>query len=153
MVALGAGGLNLKEYLTNKTGGCKVTGDEKRRKIFDRIKDITQNKQFIVALFGIVLLAFAVNLVELVCSAGLPAIYTKVLTMSNLPTWQYYIYLLFYILIFMLDDMFIFFTAMVTLHAVGIQSKYARVSHLIGGIMMFVIGLLMLFKPELLMFG
>lgn len=153
IVALGAGGLNIKEYITNKTGGCNVTGDEKRRKIFDKIKGITQNKQFVVALFGIILLAFAVNLVELVCSAGLPAIYTKVLTMSRLPTWQYYLYLLFYIFIFMLDDLIIFFTAMITFQAVGIQSKYSRFSHLIGGILMLIIGLLLLFKPELLMFG
>jgi thiol-disulfide isomerase/thioredoxin len=153
LLALGAGGLNLKEYLVNRTGGCKVTGDEKRRHVFEKIKGITQNKQFLVALFGIILLAFAVNLVELVCSAGLPAVYTKVLTMSELPTWQYYLYLLFYIFIFMLDDLIIFITAMVTLHAVGIQSKYARVSHLIGGILMLIIGFLMLFKPELLMFG
>ncbi|MBM3284031.1 hypothetical protein FJY90_07380 [Candidatus Gottesmanbacteria bacterium] len=152
-VALGVGGLNIKEYLANKSGGCKVTGDKKRRKIFERLKGITQNKQFIVALFGIILLAFAVNLVELVCSAGLPAVYTKVLTMSILPTWQYYLYLIFYILIFMLDDLIIFITAMVTLQAVGIQSKYSRFSHLVGGILMFIIGILLLFKPELLMFG
>jgi len=92
-------------------------------------------------------------MVELVCSAGLPAIYTKILSLSNLPTWQYYLYLLFYIFIFMLDDLFIFFTAMITLQAVGIQSKYSRFSHLVGGILMFIIGLLLLFKPEWLMFG
>ncbi len=152
-VALTAGGYNLREYIINKSGGCKVTGNEKRRIIFDKLKEITQNKRFIIALFGIILLAFAVNLVELVCSAGLPAIYTKVLTMSKLPTWQYYLYLLFYIFIFMLDDLIIFFAAMITLQATGIQSKYARYSHLIGGILMFIIGILLLFKPELLMFG
>ncbi len=152
-VALGSGGLNIKEYITNKSGGCKVAGDEKRRKIFEKIKRITQNKQFIVALFGIVLLAFAVNLVELVCSAGLPAIYTKVLTMSKLPTWQYYLYLVFYIFIFMLDDLIVFITAMLALQASGIQSKYSKFSHLIGGIIMLIIGILLIFKPELLMFG
>ena len=92
-------------------------------------------------------------MVELVCSAGLPAIYTQILSLSNLPTWQYYFYLGLYILIFMLDDLFVFFTAMFTLKAVGVESKYARYSHLIGGVLMLVIGLLLLFKPEWLMFG
>jgi len=152
-VALGAGGLNIREYIANRKGGCKIAGDERRREIFEKIRGITKNKHFVIALFGIVLLAFAVNLIELVCSAGLPAVYTKVLTMSKLSTWQYYSYLLFYIFIFMLDDLIIFIAAMVTLHVAGIQSKYSRFSHLVGGILMLIIGLLLIFKPGWLMFG
>ena len=111
------------------------------------------NKSLILALIGIVLLACAVNLVELVCSAGLPAIYTQVLSLSNLPTWQYYLYLLVYVLIFMADDLFIFLTAMATLRATGLQTKYTHLSRLIGGILMVLIGLLLIFRPDLLMFG
>lgn len=143
----------LKDYFVNKTGGCQVMGNEKRQKVFEKIRQITQQQQFLVALSGIILLAVAVNLVELICSAGLPAIYTQILSLAGLATWQYYLYLAFYILIFMLDDLFVFFTAMITLQTVGIQSKYARYSHLIGGILMAIIGWLLLFKPEWLMFG
>lgn len=152
-VALGAGGYNIRDYYINKKGGCTVMGDEKRQKIFQRIQGITQKRQLLLALGGIVLLAVAVNMVELVCSAGLPAIYTNILSLSHLATWQYYFYLLLYVFIFMLDDLFIFFTAMITLQAVGIQSKYSRFSHLVGGILMIGIGLLLLIKPEWLMFG
>jgi thiol-disulfide isomerase/thioredoxin len=153
LVALFAGGYNLRDYWTNKKGGCQVMGDEKRQKIFEKIRGIAQKRQFVLALGGIILLAIAVNMVELVCSAGLPAIYTQILSLANLPGWQYYLYLSFYILIFMLDDLVVFFTAMVTLQAVGIPSKYSRYSHLIGGFLMLVIGILLLFKPEWLMFG
>jgi len=152
LVALTAGTLYLKEYIENKTG-CKVMGDTKRQKVFEKLRTITSKRNFLVALGGIILLAFAVNLVELICSAGLPAIYTKVLSMYQLPAWQYYLYLIFYIIVFMLDDLFIFFTAMITLQAVGIQSKYSRASHLVGGILMLIIGLLLLFRPDILMFG
>lgn len=152
-VALIAGGHYLKDYFFNKTGGCEVMGDEKRQKTFKKIQKIVQERQFFLAIGGIILLAIAVNLVELICSAGLPAVYTKILSLSNLPVWRYYLYFLFYILIFMLDDLFVFFTAMITLQAVGIQSKYSRFSHLIGGILMFIVGVLLLFKPEWLMFG
>ncbi len=152
-VAFIAGGYYLKDYFFNKTGGCKVMGDEKRQKTFKKIQSIVQERQFFLAIGGIILLAIAVNLVELICSAGLPAIYTKILSLSNLPVWQYYLYFLFYIFIFMLDDLFVFFAAMITLQAVGIQSKYSRFSHLVGGILMFIVGVLLLFKPEWLMFG
>jgi thiol-disulfide isomerase/thioredoxin len=153
LFALGVGGYYLRDYQKNKAGVCKVTGDEKRKKIFDRLREIAQKKNFVLALGGIILLAFAVNLVELICSAGLPAVYTQVLAMTAMPRWQYYCYLIFYIIIFMLDDMIVFGVAMTTLHAVGISGKYARYSHLIGGIVMVVIGILMLLKPGWLMFG
>jgi len=57
LVALVAGVLNLKELLENKSG-CKVMGDEKRQKVFEKIKNITSKKSFILALSGIILLAF-----------------------------------------------------------------------------------------------
>ncbi|MFC1727050.1 hypothetical protein ACFL0Y_00835 [Patescibacteria group bacterium] len=153
LVALAAGGWSLRDYWVNRDGSCKTVGDKKKEKIFNKIRQMTQRKELWLALGGIILLAFAVNLIELVCSAGLPAIYTQILSLTELPRWQYYGYLLFYILIFMLDDLFVFFIAMITLRATGIQNKYARWSRLIGGALMVVIGLLLLFKPEWLMFA
>jgi hypothetical protein len=151
--AAGLGIYNLYQFATNPEGGCKVTGSKKRRKVFENIKKIVRDKRFIFSIAGIILLAFAVNLVELVCSAGLPAIFTRVLTLSDLPLWQYYAYLLLYIFFFMIDDLIIFFTAMITLHATGIEGKYARFSNLIGGIIIFLLGFLLIFKPGVLMFG
>lgn len=153
LVALGSGSYHLREYLKNKKGTCHVTENEDRRKIFYKLKEIIGRKNFLFALGGIVLLAAAVNLIELVCSAGFPAIYTQILSLSHLPTWQYYGYLLLYIFVFMLDDLFIFVLAMVTLKMQGISSKYTRYSNLVGGVLMLIIGLLLLFKPGWLMFG
>ncbi len=153
LVALGGGSYNLKEYFKNPEAACKVTGTEKRQKVFERLKEITHQKSFYLALGGIILLAFAVNLVELICSAGLPAVYTQVLAMSALAKWQYYAYIGLYILIFMLDDLVVFFIAMTTLHMTGVTTKYARFSHLIGGVLMLLIGFLLIFRPEWLMFG
>lgn len=153
IVALVAGFYSLRSYYQNKEGGCEVVKGEKRQKAFEKLKKITQERDFLLALFGIILLAFAVNVVELVCSAGLPAVYTQILSLSKLSPWQNYTYILIYIFFFMIDDLFIFAVAMITLHAVGIQNKYARFSRLIGGILMLIIGTLLLFKPELLMFG
>ncbi|MBU1130924.1 hypothetical protein KJ840_02215 [Patescibacteria group bacterium] len=153
LVALGSGIYNLKEYKKNKDAACKVIKPEKRQRTFAKLKAITQNKKFIIALFGIILLAVAVNLVELVCSAGFPAVYTHILTLSDLSPLSYYLYIFLYIFIFMLDDMLVFVIAMITLRATGITAKYTRFSYLIGGILMIVLGLLLLLKPGWLMFG
>jgi thiol-disulfide isomerase/thioredoxin len=153
LVALGGGAYYLLEYVRNPGGVCKVTSSESRRRVFDSLRAVASEQRFWVALVGIVALAFAVNLVELICSAGIPAIYTQVLTMSDLPAWQYYAYLALYILVFMLDDLVVFVIAMKTLEVTGVAGSYSRVSHLVGGVVLLAIGTLLLFKPGWLMFG
>lgn len=155
-IGLGAvigGGFSLNKYFSGSGDGCRVVGTGRRQRVFAWLRSITSQKGFFLALGGIVLLAFAVNLVELICSAGLPVAFTQVLALSDLAKWQYYLYIAIYILVFMLDDLFVFFAAMITLQMMGITTKYSRFSHLIGGILMLVIGLLLMFKPEWLMFG
>ena len=155
-LALFVGFYYLREYWQKRgktAEECKVIKGEKRRKIIDRINQIVESKKIIYALFGIVALAFVVNLIELACSIGLPAIYTQILTLNDLPKWQYYLYLLFYIIIFMLDDMIIFTAAMLATKATGLSSKYSKFSELVGGLLIFLIGVLLILKPEWLMFG
>ena len=153
VVALAGGCYSFKKGLTNKDGGCEVTSSTKRQRTFQRLRELVQRKNIFLALVGIATLAFAVNLVELICSAGLPAVYTQVLALNHLAAWQYYGYLLLYIFFFMLDDIIIFTIAMITLQLTGISTKYSRYSNLIGGVLMVVIGLLLIFKPHWLMFG
>ena len=73
--------------------------------------------------------------------------------MSDLSRLQYYFYLLLYIFIFMLDDMLVFIIAMVTMKAVGTTGKYSRYATLVGAIVILLLGLLLIFKPEWVMFG
>ncbi|MGB4420573.1 MAG: hypothetical protein WBI29_02130 [Candidatus Saccharimonadales bacterium] len=154
LLALAGGGYNIRGYLKHKDiDGCEVTGTEKRQLVFAKLRKIAQQNSLWLALGGIIILAFAVNLVELVCSAGLPAVFTQVLSLNNLATWQYYAYILLYIFFFMIDDIIIFAIAMFTLKLTGISTKYGKWSKLIGGLLMIIIGLLLIFKPELLMFG
>ena len=155
LVALVAGILNLNNYIKSlsKDDGCEVVDDKKRRKIIDSIIKITSNKKFILALFGIILLAATVNLIELMCSIGIPLIFTQILSMNNLNTFKYMIYMFIYIVFFLLDDILIFAISMKTLKVTGISTKYTKYSHLVGGIIMLIIGILMLLKPEILMFN
>jgi hypothetical protein len=107
----------------------------------------------IPAILGIIALAFAVNVVELACSAGFPAIYASILGSNDLSSMSYYLYLLLYVFIFMLDDMIVFVVAMLTLKLTGVDNKYTKYSNLIGGIMILILGILLILKPGWLMFG
>jgi len=153
LVAIGSGGYHIKEWWFNRNATCRVTNGERRQKIMNSLRRVTEQRVFWLALLGIIGVAFAVNLIELVCSAGLPAIYTQILSLSDLSPVVYYLYLFLYILIFMLDDLAIFFIAMTTLQATGISTKYTHWANFIGGIIILVLGILLIFKPGWIMFG
>jgi hypothetical protein len=152
-LALGGGGYYLHEFFVNPEAICKVTAPGARQRVLEKLRSLAGERSFLLAATGIVLLAFVVNLVELICSAGIPAVYTQVLVLSNLPSWQYHAYLSLYILVFMLDDLFVFFVAMKTLQVTGLTGAYVRHAHAIGGAVLIVIGLMLLFKPEWLAFS
>ncbi len=143
----------LKEYFLNPYWICPTEKSDKRKKFFEKLKTIIHEKHFFIAFFWIILLASAVNLIELICSAGLPVVYTQILASNNLSILQYYLYLILYIFVFMLDDIFVFIIAMLTLRITWISSKYSHFSHLFWGIIMIIIWILLIFKPEWLMFG
>lgn len=152
IVALVAGTINLASYF-EKEDGCDIVNKKQRKKIFKKIKKFTHEKHLLPAVIGIMALAVTVNIVELACSAGLPLLFTQVLAMNDLSTVEYIIYILIYIFFFLLDDIFVFTLAMATLKVTGVTTKYSNYSHLIGGIIMFVIGVLLIFAPEILMFS
>ncbi len=153
LVALGAAGFYLFDFITNPEAACEVSHGTGRPALLARLRRFALQERLWPAMLGVLALALAVNLIEFVCSAGIPAVYTQVLALTPLPTWQYHAYLLLYLLVFLIDDLVLFAVAATTLHFAAIGTRYARASRLIGAVVMAVIGLLLLFKPEWLQFG
>lgn len=156
LVALIGAFINLKGFtksIVKKDAGCEVVDNSKRKKIISKIKKYTSEKSFILAMLGVMLLAISVNAIELACSAGLPVLFTNVLALNDVNFIEKCIYIFIYIFFFLIDDIIVFFVAMFTLNIKAISTKYTKYSHLIGGIIMLIIGILMIFKPEWLMFN
>jgi len=72
IIALAGAYISVKKFFSEDSSGCDVSNSEKKEKVFKKIGNIISNKSFLFSLIGIICLAFVVNLVELVCSAGLP---------------------------------------------------------------------------------
>ena len=136
-----------------KDVGCNVTSVKKRKSIFEKIKKFTKEQNFILALIGVITLAVSVNIVELACSAGLPMLFSSILAINNIHGFTAFVYTLLYILFFLLDDIIVFVITMLTLKVSGISNKYSKYSKLIGGILMLIIGVLLIVKPEWIMFN
>lgn len=154
LFALCFGLINMYHYYKErKDNGCVVIKKEKRKFVFDKIQKIVESKYFVLALLGTIVLAVCVNLIELLCSLGLPIMYTEILSLNNLNSATYVRYIILYVFFFVLDDLIVFIISMITLKSKAISTKYNKYSHLIGGIIMIIIGILMIFKPEWLSFN
>lgn len=156
LVAIVAGIVNLNNYiksLKKDAEGCEVVDKKDRKKIMNKIISITTENKFVIALIGIILLAASVNIVELMCSIGIPLLFTQILAMNDLSNFSYVMYMLLYIVFFLIDDIIVFVISMITLKVTGITTKYTKYSHLVGGTIMILIGILLILKPEILMFN
>jgi len=158
LLAVGVGVWQIKNFIQYKPGVCKVTdGKGVQERLKEKLKSgaekIALSPFTFLMLGGTILLALGVNLVEFFCSAGLPAIYTKVLSLSEVGGLGHYMYLLLYTFVFMLDDIIILTVAIITLSKFGFTEKYNYWSTLIGGILILLLGILLIFNPGLLMFA
>ncbi|XOB41077.1 MAG: glutaredoxin family protein [Candidatus Nealsonbacteria bacterium] len=150
----------LKDYSHNVICRvCEVDPSKKdnifvrfEKRLFEKMQEISQAKTSLpLMLLGVVVVAAGINLVELVCSLGFPLAFTKMLTTYNLSISSYYSYLLLYILFYMIDDLIIFALAIWTLRITQVSEKYLKAIKLISGIVLLILGLIILFKPEILM--
>jgi hypothetical protein len=145
--------INIKELFFFKKGPSLTIPESKKPGLFKKMRQVINSKNLLIAIIGVIILAFTVNTIELLCTAGFPAIYTKILTLQNLSPLSYYLYLALYILMYMLDDMLIFTIAVITLRSKKLTQGQGRWMKFIAGFMMLALGLLLIIKPDLLMFG
>jgi hypothetical protein len=145
LLALVSGAIHLRDAL-KKRQECKVIKGSKRQQIMQRLTAITQTDSIWIAMVLISLLAVSVNVVELLCSAGLPAVFTHTLSQAQLPSLAHYGYIVLYLIFFMLDDLVVFAIAMLTLQTISHTSAYQKVSGIIGGLVLLGIGVNLLIK-------
>jgi hypothetical protein len=144
LVALGGGTLQVREVVTTRGAiVCEVTDEDSRKKTMSRVQQIVSSPLTWGILVAIIGLAFTVNAVEFVCSAAIPAVFTQVLSLASLSTFQYYSYILLYVFFFMLDDLVIFATAAFALTSRA-GDRYAKYSRPVGASILIVLGFLLL---------
>ena len=154
ILAIILGIYNLYTYLkTRKQTGCHVVKKEKRKTIITKINNILNNKNTLLMFGGTIILATSVSLVEMACSLGFPTIFLELLSINNIHSFLKVTYLLIYILFYLIDDIVVLFLSIKAFEAKGISTKYNKYVHLIGGLIMILMGILLIFKPEWIMFN
>lgn len=150
-VAVGSGMFFLWEW-RQKSRECKITNPMLRHKTRMSIERLALSKFNLFTLLGILGIAFSVNIIEFACSIGIPQTFTKILEMNNLGFWQSNLYLLLYIFFYMIDDFIVFGIGIYGADKLSLTTKYSKLSNLIGGVLMILLGFLLIFKPSLFIF-
>lgn len=144
VLALLAGAIHLKDFWRFGRGVTLSIPAAAKPGIYSRMREIMQASSLLLALSGVLVLALLVQIVELLCTSGLPALYTRILTMQQLSPLSYYGYLALYDLAYMLDDVIVLSIGVYTLSQRRLQEKEGRWLKLISGVVMVGLGVYLL---------
>jgi glutaredoxin len=147
-VAVGVGLVNVKEFWAFGQGLSLTIPESTKPGLYARVRKILAAEHMGQAIIGILVLATLVNMIEFLCTAGFPALFTQVLSQQGLTTLEYYGYLGLYNLAYIADDAVMVTIAVLTLSHRKLQEREGRWLKLISGLVMLGLGVLLLFAPE-----
>ncbi len=150
VLALIIGLFGIKDFWFTLNGPTLSISASAKLKLYDRMRNLVATDHMPLLLAGTVLLAMVANSYELLCTAGFPMVYTRVLTLHQLGNVEYYLYLLLYNLIYIIPLLLIVVAFVVTLGKRKLTLNEGRLLKLLSGMMMFGLGAVLLLKPDLL---
>jgi hypothetical protein len=150
-VALAIGGFNVKDFFAWGRGFSLSIPAAAKPGLYARARAVLNAGALLPSLVAVAALAAAVNVVELLCTAGLPAIYTAVLTQQDLGAPAHYAYLGLYILGYVADDSVMVATAVIALSSRKLTETAGRWLKLLSGVVMLVLGAVIVLRPQWLM--
>lgn len=150
-VALLIGLLNVKDFFAFGRGPSFSIPDSAKPGLYERMRRVMAAPTLGLSLVSVITLAVLVNFVELLCTAGFPAIYTAVLTQHEPTAAGRYAYLGLYILGYMADDALMVGLAVSALSRRKLSERAGRVLKLLAGSVMLLLGLVLLLRPGWLM--
>lgn len=147
-LALLIGLVNVKDFFAFKQGVSLSIPESRKADIFKRGRAILAAGDLPAMLAATVFLAIAANFYELLCTAGFPMVYTRLLTLQVASPAQHYLYLALYNLIYVLPLLVIVLAFVRTMGARKLSEREGRLLKLLSGLMMLGLGILLLLAPE-----
>lgn len=148
LLAVGMALVNIKDFLRPGQGPSLSIPDAAKPGIYQRVRGLLRADNTPALLLGTVILALAVNSYELLCTAGFPMLYTRLLTLHQLPVTTYYLYLALYNLIYIVPLLVIVGLFTWTLGSRKLQPEEGALLKLLSGTMMLGLGVVLLLAPD-----
>lgn len=149
-VALIIGIVNIKDFFFFKKGPSLSIPESKKPEVFKKMRNLVKTSYLPAIIGGTIFLAVTVNFYELLCTLGFPLIFTNRLTSYTLPLLEYYIYIFFYNVVYVIPLMIILLIFVHTLGRRKLTEWQGQKLKLLSGIMIFSFGLLFIIDHTLL---
>lgn len=150
-IVLPMGLLNIKDFFFFKKGASLSIPDDKKPKIYKQMRGLVKNPSLKKTILGTILLAATVNFYELLCTLALPLIYVNELTQYYAEgTLQYYSYILFYNIIYVIPLIIIVLLFVITLGKRKLTEWHGQLMKLVSGIMLSGFGIIFLIDYKIL---
>jgi hypothetical protein len=150
-VALVIGAFNVKDAVAWGHGPSLAIPDRAKPGLVARMRRAMHAPALPASMLAVAGLAVVVNFVELLCTAGLPAIFTAVLAQHELSTAAHHAYLGLYILGYIADDALMVGVAVAALSSGKLGERGGRWLKLVSGAVMLCLGAVLLLRPQWLM--
>jgi hypothetical protein len=150
LIAIGVSIINIKDYFLFKKGVSISIPDSAKPNLYGRIRGLTNASSLPTMILGTIMLAIVANSYELLCTSGFPMVFTRLLTLHDLTSSSYYLYLVLYNVIYVIPLTVIVLIFTKTLGTRKLSEKEGRILKLVSGLMMLELGFLLLFAPNLL---
>ena len=148
LIAVTLAAINIKDYFWFQSGGLSLSIPESKKPgMYQRMRNLVAAKSLWAMLAGTAVLAIAVNSYELLCTAGLPMVYTRILTLREADTFVYYMYLVLYNIIYVIPLLFIVMLFVLRFGSRKLGESEGRLLKLMSGMMMLGLGGVMLLAP------
>lgn len=150
LLALVMGAINIKDFVCFHEGVTLSISAEGRVDIFRRTRRILGAGSLPAMIATTIVLAVAANFYELLCTAGLPMLFTRLLTLQESCAARHYLYLALYNVVYVLPLLAIVQAFVHTMGARKLSEREGRLLKLLSGLMMAGLGVLFLLAPGML---
>lgn len=147
-IAVVVAAINIKDYFFFRAGVSLSIPERAKPRLFARMRGLVSAESLPALVAGTVALAVAANTYELLCTSGFPLVYTRILTLNELPGVTHYLYLALYNAIYVLPLLTIVIVFTATLGARKLTEEQGRILKLLSGLMMLGLGLVLIASPD-----
>ncbi|MFZ5467302.1 MAG: hypothetical protein ACOZAI_08590 [Pseudomonadota bacterium] len=150
LVALTIALLDIKDFFFLGRGPSASIPAGARPGLFRRMRDLVGAERLSTVLLATLVLAVSANTYELLCTAGFPMVFTRLLTLEGEGTASHSLYLVLYNLVYVLPLFAIVAAFAFTVGARKLTEEEGRGLKLLSGLMLLELGLVLLLAPRLL---
>lgn len=151
LMALAFALISIKDYFWYKKGVSFTIADKHKPKIYRDMRGLLVGDKPTSALIGAtVVMALGITLVELPCTSGLPVLWTNIIAAHEVSALTFVLLLGLYMLIFLMDEMIVFGSVVLTLKVSKFEEKQGRILKLVGGMLMLVLAVILLIDPSVM---